>query len=452
MKILFLTSSPGYGHTRAAEAIGFALQCEYPHIETRYLDVTELLDPQASKALQDGYLRMTAEYPELYQKLYNLDENFYRQLAGKIPADDDLIEFLTEQQRRSYPEEFERTLFMLPVAYKSLDGALLNTLINGICNRNKMPVGRLLSQGLLALIFRILSARVKKFVSEYDPDCIVATQMYPNALLSRYVKNGSLRQPIVGVLTDYGVHGVWVRETTSLYCVGHQDVADALQQQGVPSHCIRVTGIPLVPAFENIPSQQRAREKLKLGNLPTILITGGQCGIGVAPVLQQLLDDPDLQCQILVTAGSNSADQDKLRYLATRYPTRFHLFGWHSDMRDLFCAADMVVGKPGGLTVSESLACGKPFIATCCLGGQELHNVNHLQKNGAGMLVGQAELGQTIRNLLNNPQQLQAMSQQALSLGQPRAANNVVRELERLMSLKKTPESQALVVAASGSA
>ena len=243
-----------------------------------------------------------------------------------------------------------------------------------------------------------------------------------------------------------------MRETTSLYCVGHQDVADALQQQGVPSHCIRVTGIPLVPAFENIPSQQRAREKLKLGNLPTILITGGQCGIGVAPVLQQLLDDPDLQCQILVTAGSNSADQDKLRYLATRYPTRFHLFGWHSDMRDLFCAADMVVGKPGGLTVSESLACGKPFIATCCLGGQELHNVNHLQKNGAGMLVGQAELGQTIRNLLNNPQQLQAMSQQALSLGQPRAANNVVRELERLMSLKKTPESQALVVAASGSA
>ena len=190
MKILFLTSSPGYGHTRAAEAIGFALQCEYPHIETRYLDVTELLDPQASKALQDGYLRMTSEYPELYQKLYNLDENFYRQLAGKIPADDDLIEFLTEQQRRSYPEEFERTLFMLPVAYKSLDGALLNTLINGICNRNKMPVGRLLSQGLLALIFRILSARVKKFVSEYDPDCIVATQMYPNALLSRYVKNG----------------------------------------------------------------------------------------------------------------------------------------------------------------------------------------------------------------------------------------------------------------------
>jgi processive 1,2-diacylglycerol beta-glucosyltransferase len=53
MKILFLTSSPGYGHTRAAQAIGQALAREYPNIETHFLDVTQLLDPQASAALQD---------------------------------------------------------------------------------------------------------------------------------------------------------------------------------------------------------------------------------------------------------------------------------------------------------------------------------------------------------------------------------------------------------------
>jgi len=441
MKVLFLTSSPGYGHTRAAEAIGLALQQQYPHIETRFLDVTHLLDPQASAALQDGYLRMTAEHPELYQKLYNLDKNLYRQLAGKIPADQVLIDFLTEQQRRSYPDVFERSRFSLPVYYKNLDGALLNTLINGICNRNKTTAGRLLLHGLLALIFRILSSRVKKYVSDYNPDCVVATQMYPNALLSRYIKKGIIKQPVVGVLTDYGVHGVWVRDTTALYCVGHQTVADSLRKQGVPAQRIRVTGIPLVPAFEDIPTQQQARNNLELSSAPTVLITGGQCGIGVTDALQQLMDDPRHDYQVLVTAGSEAAGNQTLEKLAEKYPHRFRLFGWRSDMRDLFSAADVIVGKPGGLTVSESMACGKPFIATCCLGGQEMHNVNFLEKNGAGLHVELPRLSDTISALFSDAQRLEKMRNAAAQLGHPHAASSVVTELETLLGLKKYPAS-----------
>lgn len=437
MKVLFLTSSPGYGHTRAAEAIGLALQREYPDSEIHYLDVTRLLDPQASAALQDGYLRMTAEHPDLYQKLYNLDNNVYRQLAGKIPADPRLVDFLTDQQQRSYPEEFERSAFFLPVYYKNLDGALLNTFINGIRNRNKTPAGRLLLQGLLALIFRILSARVKKFVSDYNPDCIVATQMYPNALLARYIKKGSITKPVIGVLTDYGVHGVWVRDSTALYCVGHQQVADSLRQHGVAAQRIRVTGIPLIPAFENLPTRQQARANLGLASTPTILITGGQCGIGVADALRKLLDDEHHRYQVLVTAGSHTADNEQLQQLANTYQHRFHLFGWRSDMRDLFCAADIVVGKPGGLTVSESLACGKPFIATCCLGGQEMHNVNFLENNGAGLYVELAQLSTTVSELFSNPQRLEAMNVCAKTLGHPNAASSVVAELEQLMILPK---------------
>lgn len=436
MKVLFLTSSPGYGHTRAAEAIGLALQRDYPDIETNYLDVTQLLDPQASAALQDGYLRMTAEHPELYQKLYNLDSNLYRQLAGKIPAEQTLVDFLTEQQRRSYPDEFERSLFSLPVYYKNLDSALLNTFINGVCNRNKTPAGRLLLQGLLALIFRILAARVKKFVSDYNPDCVVATQMYPNALLSRAIKKKIIHQPVIGVLTDYGVHGVWVRDTTALYCVGHQAVADALHKQGISAKRIRVTGIPLVPAFETIPNQQQARKNLGLAAQPTILITGGQCGIGVTDVLKQLMEDEYYQYQLLVTAGNSTADNEELLQLVNDYPHRFHLFDWRSDMRDLFCAADIVVGKPGGLTVSEALACGKPFIATCCLGGQEMHNLNYLQNNGAGLPVDLAGLSALMRALFSNPSRLKAMSDNARQLGRPHAARSVVIELEKLLGLK----------------
>lgn len=447
MKCLFLTSSPGYGHTRAAEAIDLALKSQYPHIETRYLNITSLIDEQVSAAIQDGYLRMTAEQPDLYQKLYDMDKDFYRQLAGKIPADQRLIDFLDEQQSRSFPEICERSRFSLPIYYKSLDSALFNTLINGVCNRNRIPVGRLLTQGLLALIFSILSSRLKKYVNEYAPDFLVATQMYPNALLSRSIQKGVITQPVIGVLTDFGVHGVWVRDTTSLYCVSHDEVAESLRQQGVSPDRIRVTGIPLMPAFTQSQEQMQARADLGLSQAPTVLVTGGQCGIGVVDAVKRLLQDDRHEFQVLVTAGNNSTDMEKLQQLGSEYPNRFQLYGWRDNMSDLLIAADVVIGKPGGLTVSETLASGRPFIATCCLGGQELHNVEFLQAKGAGLLVEPARLPEVLSELFNDTARLQKMKDAAQQLGRPHAAKAVVTEIENIM---QTRESQLLKQAFTG--
>ena len=433
MKCLFLTSSPGYGHTRAAEAIDLVLKCRYPGIETEYLNITSLIDTQVSDAIQDGYLRMTAEQPELYQKLYDMDENFYRQLAGKIPADKNLISFLEEQQRRSFPEVAERSRFPLPALYKSFDSALLNTLINGVCNRSKIPVGRLLTQGLLILIYNILSARLRKYINECQPDVLIATQMYPNALLSHSKKNGLVKQPIIGVLTDYGLHGAWVRNTTNIYCVSHEKIAEELREQGIAKDRIKVTGIPLVPAFSSIPTQSQARAHLGLDSCPTVLITGGQCSIGVAEAAQQLLNDKNHNYQILVAAGTNSVDMEALQKIVKHHQDRFKVYGWCKDMSYLICAADVVVGKPGGLTLSETLACGRPFIATCCLGGQEAHNVQFLTENNAGLQVELDQLPGALSELFSNRDLLRSMKRNAYQLGKPDAAMAIVAELENIM-------------------
>lgn len=440
MKCLFLTSSPGYGHTRAAEAIDQELRRQYPGVDTAYLDITSLLDPQVSAAIQDGYLRMTAEQPALYQQLYDMDKSFYRQLAGKIPADQKLVDFLEQQQRRSFPDVVERSHFSLPEGYQSLDSALLNTLINSICNRNKIPAGRLLTQGLLVLIYNLLATRLRKFVQDYQPDFLVATQMYPNAFLSHSIKKGLIKQPVIGVLTDYGVHGVWVRNTTDLYCVSHEDVATDLRAQGIAADRIKVTGIPLVPAFSNLSCQLQARAQLGLAAGPTVLITGGQCSIGVVAAVQALLTD-DRHCyQILVAAGANMADVAALQQLATRHPQRFKLYGWCEDLSQLICAADIVIGKPGGLTLSESLACGRPFIATCCLGGQEAHNVQFLQSKGVGLQAGLEQLPQVLDDLFSDTGLLLQMKQHARQLGRPDAAMAVVAQLSSLIAHDDLPQ------------
>ncbi len=444
MKVLFLTSSPGYGHTRAAEAVDVALRNAYPDIQTRYLNITHLIDPQVSAAVQDGYLYMTAEYPRLYQKLYDMDKDVYRQLAGKVPADKELVQLLLRQQHRFF-HSADYGQASATGSHKSLDSALLNTLINGLCHYRRMPAGPLLLQGLLGLIYRILAARLKNQVISYDPDLLIATQMYPNALLSRYIQKGAITQPVVGILTDYGAHGVWVRDTTRLYCVSDASVSASLQSQGVPPERIRVTGIPLMPSFESPPSQAEARQRLGLDDRPTILVTGGHCNIGIAETVQHLMTHDAHACRILVTAGKGGTDHAALEGLAARHPQRLTLHPWHSDMASLIRAADLVVGKPGGLSVSEAIACERPFIATCCLGGQEGHNLAFLRRHDIGTLVSSQDLPGYLNGLYSQPGRLAAMQDRAGRTGRRYAAEAVVDSIGALLQpLSSTASKHSL--------
>jgi UDP-N-acetylglucosamine:LPS N-acetylglucosamine transferase len=69
-------------------------------------------------------------------------------------------------------------------------------------------------------------------------------------------------------------------------------------------------------------------------------------------------------------------------------------------------AADIVVGKPGGVTVAETLACGRPLFATRSLGGQEGFNVHFLERHGVGALVKDHELFERVQWMLARPDAL----------------------------------------------
>lgn len=146
-----------------------------------------------------------------------------------------------------------------------------------------------------------------------------------------------------------------------------------------------------------------------------------------------MLNDEHHHYQILVTAGAITADIEALQQLAKRHQKRFKLYGWCNDISYLICAADVVIGKPGGLTLSETMACGRPFIATCCLGGQEAHNVQFLQTNKVGLQAGLDQLPKVLSELFSNTELLRNMKRNAYQLGRPDAAMAVVAELENIM-------------------
>jgi processive 1,2-diacylglycerol beta-glucosyltransferase len=97
-------------------------------------------------------------------------------------------------------------------------------------------------------------------------------------------------------------------------------------------------------------------------------------------------------------------------------------------MHALMAAADVVVTKPGGLTVSECLALGKPMLLVAPIPGQEEHNAAFLVEEGAAWLAydGIGLEHKLARLMARGSETLARMAQRSRALGRPDAARQVL--------------------------
>src|SRR5690606_38406858 len=70
-RVLLLTSGLGLGHVRAAQAIDAALQ-ETAQVQT--IDLWSLMNDGVARAIHAVYLNLVQNHPQLYERLYHLDE------------------------------------------------------------------------------------------------------------------------------------------------------------------------------------------------------------------------------------------------------------------------------------------------------------------------------------------------------------------------------------------
>src|SRR6187431_1027104 len=97
-RVLLLTSGLGYGHVRAAQAIEAALLQR--SVDVRSLDLWSLMHPRAASIVHQTYLRLVQEYPELYERIYQLDERTWRQIleseSGPPPDVLEVLELISQ--------------------------------------------------------------------------------------------------------------------------------------------------------------------------------------------------------------------------------------------------------------------------------------------------------------------------------------------------------------------
>ena len=425
MKTVILTSGLGYGHTRAGEAIAASLRGRVGATEVATIDFWSLMSPKVSTTVKEAYLELVSDAPGAYEELYQLTERDWQEhfKSGRLPSPLDRV--AARVVETGFPEARGR----LPVGRGvSLDETLLIALLRRFQGPRRRA-GRLLGWGLALGIRSLLMTRLLNKLQALAPDAVVATQMLPATLLSYIRDNGELVEtPSFGVLTDYGVHDFWARSGLDFLCVAHQDLAEELETKGTASR-VAVTGIPLVPAFARPPSPTEGRLALGLAaDRPTILVTGGAYAIGVEETLRGL-QAADRSWQIVATTGRRSA-RAGVGELVVASGDGLRRLDWPGEMAPLVSAADVVAGKPGGLTLSEAMACGRPFVATCSLAGQEGYNVRFLERHGCGVQVAPESLIGTLQGLLSDGERLAAMGAAARRHGVRDGADRIAALVE----------------------
>lgn len=266
---------------------------------------------------------------------------------------------------------------------------------------------------------------------QYQPDLLVFTHPFPCAAAA-YLKNQRLcPQPLAAIITDFAIHPLWIHKEVDFYFVAGKELETDLLSQGLPAARIFTTGIPIAPQFVVPLPQHMARAKLQLDQtLSTVLVMGGGLGLGSLKETLLELNKLSFTLQLVFIAGNNETLRRELDDLAPASKHVVKVFGF-TDKVDLFmAAADLLITKPGGLTISEALSVHLPMLFYNPLPGQEEDNAAYLEQQGTAVWVRkQSQLTPIIQQLFQAHDKFFFMKQQGEKLRHPLAASQIVKLL-----------------------
>jgi processive 1,2-diacylglycerol beta-glucosyltransferase len=280
---------------------------------------------------------------------------------------------------------------------------------------------------------RIAIHKYCQMIQQFQPDAIIATHSFPAVVASQMYSRFPI--PNAVVVTDYTSHHIWVNSNTRFYFVAHAGVADELKADGVGAEQIKVTGIPVRPAFKTSFCKQTLRQhwRLEPGRFTVLIMNGGQA---IGPMTRVIRDLSEFRekLQLIVITGNNQRLYKKL----PRYLRELNLAGivlpFVANMEEYMAGSDLLISKAGGLTVAEALSSGLPMVVVKPTPGQEDGNTRFLEKCGAGVYAKrQNNLAGIMRNFLDDPTKLEQMHQRALQAAKPDAAATILRTIAAII-------------------
>lgn len=289
-----------------------------------------------------------------------------------------------------------------------------------------------LTRRLRQLVQKGKSESLHRLMAEFDPDAVVCTQAYPLAVMASFANRQAARFPLLGVTTDFVPHRFWIVNygSNARYVVPTASAAARLMWLGIEERRISILGIPV---FAGVPAASGARRRpLENGR---ILVMGGGRGLGIRARTIRRIDRCPNDFTIDVVCGTNRHLRKRLVRQRHRFKHRIRIRGYVHNAAELMCRSDLMVTKPGGVTLAEALCAGVPLLLVRPLPGQEKGNAEVVVHHGAALHIrNEADVTRSITTLLSNRTLLLLMRSKALSLARPDAAEQIARHVLKLVS------------------
>ncbi len=281
----------------------------------------------------------------------------------------------------------------------------------------------------LKLIVSLWQAR--QIVARFRPDFVVGVGGFASGPLGRVAAGKGIPLFLCEQNAYPGLVNKWLAPRAKRILLGNADAAKYF-----PAEKVVVTGNP-IRSFESV-SREAACSMLGLDpSRPVVLSLGGSLGAMTLNKAwkagHQTLLNEGVQ---LVWQCGRRYHEELSREIAPA--NGLHLMAFVDNMAAAYAAADLVVSRAGGSTISELVALSKPSILVPSPNVAEDHqtkNALSLTQKQAAVLVKDSDapallVSETLR-VVQNRALLQQLTQQISSMEKHQAAQEIVDELVR---------------------
>ena len=281
----------------------------------------------------------------------------------------------------------------------------------------------------------ILALKLLKLLKEKKPDIVISTHPFGSQMCSYLKKKNKVDFKLATILTDFESHDQWLigHEYGDYFFVSHNKMKERLISKGISEEKILVTGIPVSNRF--LQSYDKTKILSEYGFTPdkkTLLFFGkGSDGL-LKSHLTETFESFVSNCsslQIIAVTGNNNEDTKlKFEEVVNNYNAhdRVKVLGFSNQIPELMHISDMVVTKPGGLTVAESLVSQLPLILINPFPGQEEENARILELTGSAIWIRKSDNIDDIVSLLMSGQiNLDFIKKNAISFAKPNSCKDI---------------------------
>lgn len=232
--------------------------------------------------------------------------------------------------------------------------------------------------------------KLQKDIIDFKPDLLISTHFFGHMFLSMLKKQKQTNCKIINIITDYISHEMWLKaeDSQDAIVVSNEVVKQELVSKKIDSKKIYPFGIPIKEDFSKVNDISKIKNKYKVNNdkKTFIFFAGGSAGTSFSYKYFKRLIEEQLAINVIYVCGKNESLQRKAEKLVKKHKyENVQVIGFSTEVNNLLAIGDVVITKPGGISITECLESKKPMILIPGNGGQEIYNAKFVCKNGYGL-------------------------------------------------------------------